>query len=189
MSEVRKIKAGKIVADIRARLTDFELMAKYDLSWKDLQDILRKLVQANAMRPAELEERSAYFDDPINRKLTRATYRAYLRTPIPIQDLDDIANQGFITDLSETGFRTMGIVVKEDDDMNFLVRAGEVSEVKNLQLRAICKWANKDNRNGVGAEAGFRITGASSNDISSVRRLMETLSLGDRNLMRTKSSR
>ncbi len=61
---------------------------------------LKELVQGKAIRSAELEERSAYFDDPVNRKLTRATHRAYLRLPVPVEDVNDSSNKGFITDLS-----------------------------------------------------------------------------------------
>ncbi len=39
MPQVRKIKAAEMVADIRARLTDFELMSKYNLSWERLQHV------------------------------------------------------------------------------------------------------------------------------------------------------
>jgi hypothetical protein len=186
--QVRKIKAAEIVADIRARLTDFELMSKYNLSWERLQHVLKELVQGKAIRSAELEERSAYFDDPVNRKLTRASHRTYLRLPIPVEDVNESSTKGFITDLSETGFRTRGIVAKKGDGILFLIRAGGVSEVETFQLKATCKWAEKFDSDGMACEAGFAIVEISDKNLSNVRRLMQSLNFGNRNLNRPKSS-
>jgi len=184
MSEARKIKARNISADIRARLTDFELMSKYNISYETLQDILRQLVEGKAIRAAELEERSAYFDDPINRKLTRASYRAYLRVPIPIQESGTQAN-GFITDLSEHGFRTRGISAKKDDEKHFLIRAGSVSKIENFKVKAVCKWVDKGKSGDL--EAGFAFLDLSNEKTSSVRGLIQDLDFGNRNLMRPKT--
>lgn len=186
MAQGRKIKACDIVADIRARLTDFELMSKYDLSWELLQDVLKKLVRGNAIRAAELEERSAYFDDPVNRRRTRGAYRAYMRIPIPIEDLNDVFNRGFVTDLSERGFRTRGVTAKNNDDKTFLIRAGDVSEVENLRFNATCRWVNGQDGPRESCEAGFLIMGLSDEDLSRIRRLIQALGLGNRNLGRPK---
>jgi hypothetical protein len=183
MPEVRKIKATEIVADIRARFTDFELMAKYGLSWDRLQQVLTQLVQAKVIRSAELEERSAYFDDPLNRKLTRASYRAYLRVPVPLQDRDDSENQGVITDLSETGFRTRGIEARVSDERVFSIRAGKVSDVETFELKATCRWFDQSE-----VEAGFAFSAVSDQNLGHIRRLIQTLGMGNRNLLRRKSS-
>ena len=71
LPDMRKIKAKKIAADIRARMSDFELMSKYELSLEQVEEVLEKLVEAGTIREAEIKERSLFFDDPANRLKTR----------------------------------------------------------------------------------------------------------------------
>ncbi len=65
MSQKRKIKASEIVRDIRAGLTDFELMKKYQLSSKGLKSVMEKLLQAKAITQAEFDWRPAEYDDTV----------------------------------------------------------------------------------------------------------------------------
>ncbi len=65
MEPKRKIKARDIVNDIRSRMTDPELMAKYDLSARGLQSAFIKLLDARAITQAELDRRAAAHDDKV----------------------------------------------------------------------------------------------------------------------------
>lgn len=183
MRNFRTIKASEVIADIRAGASNLELMAKYHLSWERLQHVLKQLVNQKALRLCELEERGAYYDDPLNRWLTRGTYRARLRIPVPVRDLGHAANQGCIIDLSEKGFRAIGFAVNVNERKSFLVKAADVSTVSNFSLNATCKWAKvHENRRRV-REAGFSISEGSDAILSNIRQLMRTLlSLGDSNL-------
>ncbi len=58
-----RIKAGDAVRDIRSGMTDSQLMDKYGLSAKGLQSLMRKLLEAKAITPAEIEQRSALYHD------------------------------------------------------------------------------------------------------------------------------
>ena len=49
---MRKIKAKKIVGDIRARVSDFEIMSKYGLSLEQLEKVLEALLKAGKIRGA-----------------------------------------------------------------------------------------------------------------------------------------
>ena len=123
---MRKIKAKKIVADIRARVSDFELMSKYGLSLEQLEKVLGRLLEAGEIRGAEIEERGSFFDDPANRSKTRRFPRIYLRVPLEIEDLNDSANKGLLIDLSDDGFRTRGIAAVVGEEKVFLVSLKEV---------------------------------------------------------------
>ena len=114
-----KIKAKEIVADIRARLSDFEIMSKYGLSSKQLEKVLEKLVEAGTIREDEIKERSLFFDDPANRLQTRRFPRIYLRVPLEIEDLNNSSNKGLLVDLSEDGFRTRGIAAVVGEEKLF----------------------------------------------------------------------
>jgi hypothetical protein len=184
----RTIKASAIVSDIRSGVSDFELMAKYDLSLSQLEKVLQELVKGGAMRRAELDERGPFYDEPCNRLLTRSFSRAYLRIPLSIEDRDDPANGGLIIDLSEHGFRVRGIAIAEDEEKKFLIPAQEVGGVAQIELIATCIWVLQDGRERKLWEAGLKITRISAKGRSSIRRLIKVLSFGDCNIMRRKCS-
>jgi uncharacterized protein (DUF433 family) len=58
-----KIKARDAINDIRAGMTDAELMEKYDLSAKGLQSLFLKLLEAKAITRNELHQRRAIYQD------------------------------------------------------------------------------------------------------------------------------
>lgn len=60
-----KIKAKDLVQDIRSRMTDAQLMAKYRVSIKGLQSIFRQLLDTNAITQAELDARRGPYKDTV----------------------------------------------------------------------------------------------------------------------------
>ncbi len=63
MSAKQKIKARAIVNDIRAHMTDAELMEKYHLSVKGLQSVFVKLLNIKAISMADFDWRPSAYDD------------------------------------------------------------------------------------------------------------------------------
>jgi len=182
----RTIKASSIVSDIRSGSSDFELMAKYDLSLIQLEKVLQALVKGGAIRSPEIDERGPYYDEPENRLHTRGFPRAYLRIPVRIEDRADPDNKGLIVDLSEYGFRVRGIATIEDAQKKFLIPAREVGGVAPIELAATCKWVLHEGPERNLWETGFKITRISAKGRSGIRSLIAVLSLGDCNLMRKK---
>jgi hypothetical protein len=180
---MRKIKAKKIAADIRARMSDFELMAKYELSLEQVEKILGELVEAGTIREAEIKERSLFFDDPANRLQTRRFPRIYLRVPLDIEDLNNSSNKGLLTDFSDDGFRTRGIAAVVGEEKVFLVSLKEVRK-RAVRLLAKCAWAKQDVDAKVLREAGFKIVHISESDLLEIRRVAGLLGLRDPSLSR-----
>ena len=180
---MRKIKAKEIVADIRARVSDFEIMSKYGLSLEQLEKVLEALLEAGEIRGAEIKERGLFFDDPANRLQTRRFPRIYLRVPLEIEDLNNSSNKGLLTDLSDDGFRTRGIAAVVGEEKVFLVSLKEVRK-RAVRLRATCVWAKQDVDAKLLKEAGFKIVHISESDLLEIRRVARLLGLRDRNLSR-----
>lgn len=63
----RKISARQIRGDIRLGLNDIELMNKYDLTSKQLEDILRQLVEVGVITHMELFERTRLSETQITK--------------------------------------------------------------------------------------------------------------------------
>jgi hypothetical protein len=59
----KKIDGRELVKDVRARMTDLELMQKYKLSPKGLDSVLKKLLEMKAITQAEYDWRPADYDD------------------------------------------------------------------------------------------------------------------------------
>ena len=169
--------------DIRARVSDFELMSKYGLSLEELEKVLRKLVEAGTIREDEIKERGPFFDNPDNRSKTRRFPRTYLRVPLEIEQLNDSANKGLLIDLSDDGLRTRGITAVVGEEKVFLVSLKEVRKTA-IRLRTKCVWAKQDVDDQVLQEAGFKIVHISESDLLEIRRVAGLLSFGDRNLSR-----
>jgi hypothetical protein len=184
-----KIKARDIVSDIRDRRTDFELMVKYDLSSDELYTVLDRLANEGEIRLEELQERSAFFDDPANRRETRAFPRAYLRVPVPVRESDNPSNQGLITDLSQIGFRARGISAEIGDEKDLIIDASGLESACAIELRGTCRWTNKEGSHKWLWETGFKITGVTPEGLSTIQKVIGLLNMGDRNLMRTKTKR
>lgn len=80
MSEKRKIKARDIVNDIRAKMTDAELMTKYNLSAKGLQSVFLKLLDAKAISRSEFDFRPvAYQDTAVIKKIKKDDFISDIR--------------------------------------------------------------------------------------------------------------
>lgn len=65
MTDKPKIKARDLIEDIHSRMTDPELMAKYNLSIKGLQSIFRQLLEVKAITQAELDLRRGPYKDTV----------------------------------------------------------------------------------------------------------------------------
>ncbi len=52
-----KISAKEVLKDLRSGLEDNEFMLKYDLTYRQLQRLFRKLIKAGYVSPLELAER------------------------------------------------------------------------------------------------------------------------------------
>lgn len=184
-----KIKARDIVSDIRARLSDFELMVKYGLSSGELDTVLNRLAEEGEIRLEELLERSAFFDDPANRRETRAVPRAYLMIPLPVHEPNNPSNRGVITDLSQIGFRARGILAEVGDAKDLVIDASGIESACAIELRGTCRWTNNKGSHKWLWETGFKITSVTPEGLSTIQRLIGLLNMGDRNLMRTKTKR
>lgn len=78
--EKRKIKAQEVAQDIHAGMGDTLLMEKYNLSAKQLEMVLRKLVEADLIDHMQLYERTSLSDTQIT--------KAFVDSQAAIKELD-----------------------------------------------------------------------------------------------------
>ncbi len=175
MPEKRKIKAKEIVADIKAGMTDRELMSKYNISENALKGIFNKLVDAGTIKKSEIEERippdrlKTYGEKP------RDLHRNYVFVKLPIYELENLLHEGQVVDITEGGLQILGIEAKVGEKKGFLIQADYFADVFPFSFEAECKWAaqEEDGR----WRAGFKILTISEKGREELRKLIRMLAL------------
>jgi hypothetical protein len=140
MSNKRKITAKDIVADVRAGLTNAQLMEKYQLSPVALNGIFEKLVNAQILLELELSGREWGTSEP-SEGLTATTEaaRSYVMFQLPIYDLDDMTVEGHVLDISERELMAEGIAAQVGDVKRLLIQADEFADVYPFSFDAVCR--------------------------------------------------
>ncbi len=172
LPESGRLDIKAIVADIRARATDFELCHKYDLSFEELPGVFEKLVELGVIRAAELKERSAFYDEPQNRSVTRRFPRTLLGLELPIYDPDDPARKGLVRDLSERGLRVASLRPDINLAKRFVIRPDWFPPIRPFDIGVECRWINKKELSRKYFLAGFEITFISTRSREQLRKLL-----------------
>jgi uncharacterized protein (DUF433 family) len=179
LPESGRLEIKAIVTDIRARATDFELCHKYDLSLEDLPAVFDKLVGLGVLRADELKERTAFYDEPQHRSLTRRFPRTLLGLELPIYDPDDPARKGLVRDLSERGLRVASLRPDIDLAKRFVISGDRFANVRPFDIGVECRWINKTEPSKKYFLAGFEITLISEHAQAELRKLLLHVRLTD----------
>ena len=176
MGKKRTIRAKDIMTDLRANMTDSEIMSKYSLSAKGLESIFDKLIEARVLTDKELRGRVPIFQDTVNLDNARCLPRSYLAFSLPIYDTDDLQVEGTVRDLSERGLQVAGIEARVNESKEFLVRADELQDIYPFVFTAECRWVTQSCETNE-AIAGFEITEISKGSQEQVREILRALTL------------
>jgi uncharacterized protein (DUF433 family) len=172
LPESGRLEIKAIVADIRARATDFELCHKYDLSLEELPGVFEKLVELGIIRTPELQERSAFYDEPLNRLVTRRFPRTLLGLELPVHDPDDPARKGLVRDLSERGLRVASLRPDINLAKRLIIQPDWFPPIRPFEIGVECRWINKKEQSREYFLAGFEITLISNHSQEQLRKLL-----------------
>jgi hypothetical protein len=175
MSPKRSIKAKDIANDIRAGMTDHQLMEKYRLSVKGLQSIFTKLEEVKAVKRSELYGRTPWYDDTVNVGSMRNLPRNYMALSVIIHEAENPMNKGVVIDLIEKGVGVTGIQVRQNQTAKWVLDSGDLVEIGLITFEATCRWA-RQHEDGTCA-SGFEITSISERDLEKLRQLINDVSL------------
>ena len=179
LPESGRLEIKAIVADIRARATDFELCHKYDLSYEELPGVFEKLVELGVIRAAELKERSAFYDEPQNRSVTRRFPRTLLGLELPVYDPDDPARKGLVRDLSERGLRVASLRPDINLAKRLVIHPDWFPPIRPFDIEVECRWMNKKELSKKYFLAGFEITVISTFSREQLRKILMHARLTD----------
>jgi hypothetical protein len=176
MPSVDNIKGRDILNDIRSRMTDEDLMEKYEMSFQALQGTFGQLWSRGLISRNELGSRSI---ENAKRETTTVTARLpkdYPVVQVPICDAVRPEAQGVIRDLTEEGIGIIGIKARLDEIKTLAILAGNSRLSDKIVIEAKCRWVKKDSEGEY--VCGFRITNITKENLGKLRRIIHELNWG-----------
>ncbi len=175
----RIIKAKDILADIRMGMTRDDLMVKYNLSPKGLQNSFNQLVNAGAIEPEELPGEATVEKIRIQpRRQVRGEPRFYLDFDLPVSVVGESGIKGRVRDITEDGIGLAGIESEVDELKRLIILGDEFGEVDPFDFEAICRWIRKESGEG-DYLSGFQITNISDENMGKLRQLIRIVTFED----------
>ncbi|AFM22934.1 PilZ domain-containing protein [Desulfomonile tiedjei] len=153
--DTRKIRAEQIRDDIRAGVSERDLMSKYMCSSKHLRKIFEKLVTIGSLTAEEIDPNGNSKLHPPEVSKTPRLPRNYLPYPFTVYVVGDPEARGMILDITEYGFRVQGIQAREGEFKIFSFIPMDGSYARPFFLEAECRWIKKPHDSGL--VAGFQI--------------------------------
>jgi hypothetical protein len=175
----RTIPARSFVGDMRSGMTDSALMEKYKLTARGLHSAFRKLLAANVVQPSELVGRHSEYDETVDVNDIRALQRDKVEFPLPIYERDKPESRGTISDITVMGVGIKGFETDVGDVRQFVIPADEFFQVNPVEFKARCRWVKRDESDGE-CVSGFEIMKVSKGSLARLRRLIQGLTLSDR---------
>lgn len=157
MPAKRKIDGQEFINDIRAGMSDTELMEKYALSSRMLESLFRRLLNAKLVNPAEIYERSPYEETTIDVASISYSLEGYTMSTTTIYDVTEPQVLGTVTELVDDTIRTRGIEAGFSETKTFIIYSGKAAKIEPVFLKAKCRWCREEDVSGT-VEAEFEIT-------------------------------
>lgn len=186
MPPVREISGKHFLKDMRAGMSDSELMDKYRLTEKGLASVLDKLLELKLITLSELHARSPFYDEPFIPGEFRVAPREDLDFPLPIYDKASPRMRGLVHDITEKGVGVRGIPSQVDQVRTFVVPVQEFFRSEAVVFRAKCRWVKEDD-DARRFAAGFEVVQVHTGSLEELRSLIRGLTLEDRQALRRKT--
>jgi uncharacterized protein (DUF433 family) len=171
----RKINLLEIVADIRAGMSNRDIMEKYNLSEEMLRQVSKKLLDARMSRSAAAEPETT-IEERQDFLATGEFVRHEVDLEVPIYEAGRPESQGVVRDISEEGVGVAGIEANVGDLKTLVILGDEFGEFSSFEFEAYCRWSYADTEDGA-CLTGFAISKISKNDFLQLQKLVRLVRL------------
>ncbi len=134
---------------------------------------------ANVIRPSELVGRHSDYAETIDVNDIRALQGEKVEFPLPIYEPHKPECRGTISDITVMGVGIKGFETDVGDIRQFVMPADEFFQVNPVEFKARCRWIKRDESDGE-CISGFEIMKVSKGSLAGLRRLIQGLTLSDR---------
>ena len=176
MGPKRQIPARPVVADIRAGMTNAQLMKRYRISSSMLEKIFKKLQDANMITARDLDGRVLSPQQGLVHYAVRKESRCYTIMRLPITDLDNLDADCYVKELTEKGLQIVNLSTNVGEKKNFLIPASEFVDVQPFSFEAECRWTRAQTDTERQA-AGFEITRISDEGLQQLREFLQSATI------------
>ena len=151
-------------------------MNKYELTSQGIQRAFRKLIAAKAISYDEICGGSSKYEDTCEVIDDREGSRNSAIFEIPVIDVRDRNNFGWIIDISEQGLQVCGINTHYGNVMKLLVFPEGLEDLTPFTIEAECQWTTEQNED-TAISAGFQITNISNEGTEHLQRLIDFMTI------------
>lgn len=176
MTTKRKLRAKEVLADIKAGMSNTELMERYSLSGKGLRKVFQKLLEAKALTEAEVDERYSLAEDTGEISMLRDHVRSHVVFSIPVYETGNLSREGWIVDISELGLQVEGLDVAVGEIKSLMIKADEFADIFPFAFDAQCRWV-KHVAPHQELRAGFEIVDISDKGAEELLKVMQALTI------------
>lgn len=171
----RRLNLLQFLADIRAGMSNPDIMEKYKLSEDMLRQVSKKLLDARMTRSVADGPVTTIEDRP-DFLATREFVRHEVDFELPVYEAGRPELHGLVRDISEEGVGVAGIEANVGDLKILVILGDEFGEFSSFEFEAYCRWCYADEANGT-CLAGFAISKISKNDLQQLKMLVRLVRL------------
>jgi Mor family transcriptional regulator len=171
----RKINLLAVLADIRAGMSQPDLLKKYGISESVFRQLTKKLLAAQGIRLATDAETVIMepFEFPAGSELV--THEVDF--DLPAYEADRPDTHGMVREVSEESMSVAGIEAAVGDTKTLVVLGDELGQFSSFEFDGSCLWSFVDAEEGT-CLAGFAIIKISKADAQELRKLLRVLTSG-----------
>lgn len=140
LAEERQAREKRIANDVKAKLPDWELMRKYQLTKEGVAFILDRLHREGLVTLEELESRNGGFSDVVFLEM-RAQSRYHPTFPAAILVLTSPSMIGKMVNISESGIQIQGVSCQQGETKKIVVLGDDFGEISPFEFEAECCWS------------------------------------------------
>lgn len=175
----KQIDVALVISDINSGLGDVPIMEKHGLSPTEYVGILERLRTVQAIRNQDAARRLSSVSRSAGGLQERRAPRCYLVLSIRAFDVNQSDLCGQVEDLTEKGFKILGINAKPGERREFTIAVEKVEDyVVPFSFQAICRWVGTDSETKA-AVSGFQITEIARRDLEQLRKLIDLAAICD----------
>ncbi len=178
MPGARTINAADLVNDIRAGLSDTELIEKYRVSAKGLQNLFKQLLSARVMHAYEIYGREQTFDHTVRLEDLRRIPRHPIGFTFPVHDAQSPNNKGLVRDISAKGLKVEGLTVYGGEQRSLVIPPDDVYLKEPIEFLALCRWVVPEQK-GLKRVCGLEIIEVSSGNYQRLVELTQSIPFVD----------
>jgi hypothetical protein len=165
------------IRDLESRLTDLELMEKFQISAVELRRSLFTLIRKGAVSSRKVYWRPIIYDYEVEYEVRRSTPRYPLKTLLPVSSVDyPQPIPGLLIDLNEKGGCVVGLGVRKDERITIAIDPEDLLEAGEIRLEALFRWVETGDDPDTLA-AGFEIFAISDGDFALLKELIRTITV------------